>query len=199
VNFSLGTSPTARSSPLASESLGLVSYGRTHAGVPNQSRISWAKGATTSGGSGIWPRSPVSAIQVSRAARRHNKASRWSACGQAARLTIWYGSVWVSYSFLVRSALGHQGQRQAVELPFGVPPTVRNRWASAIPLTHRERSERPVSVWNTILSVLELLTSLLPAQVTTRIVDRVAAQCAVDCQLGFRMLGSIKPYLEAEA
>jgi len=52
-----------------------------HSGVPNQRSISSSKGATSSGGSSTSPRSPVSTIQVSRAARSRVRAD-WC-CGFA--------------------------------------------------------------------------------------------------------------------
>jgi hypothetical protein len=48
--------------------------GLCQAGVPNQSCISFSKGATISGGSGSGPRSPVSVSQTSRAARKRTRA-----------------------------------------------------------------------------------------------------------------------------
>ncbi len=55
-------------------------------GVPNQSCISFAKGFTISGGSGNLPRSPVSTIHASSAARRRISASRCSGRSDPARL-----------------------------------------------------------------------------------------------------------------
>lgn len=59
--------------------------GLAHAGVPNQSCISLANGATTSRDSGMCPRSPVSIIHVSRAALSRARASRCSDCWESAR------------------------------------------------------------------------------------------------------------------
>ncbi len=70
--------------------------GACHAGVPNQSCISFSKGATTSGGSGHSPRSPVSVIHVSSAARSRIRAARCAGSSESARLRISWGSVRVS-------------------------------------------------------------------------------------------------------
>ena len=63
-----------------------------HAGVPNQSCISFSNGAIASGGSGHCPRSPVSPIQTSSAARRRSNALRGSAWVEWTRFRISCGS-----------------------------------------------------------------------------------------------------------